>query len=419
MRACANIGGYATIFLPGASPSFILKSSKSMPRVVGLHGLGVRGMSSFHTEGCERGFIYADSAGVARVSQLLGSSEDGQDDSSGDRIVSIAELGVQLTKIPLGMDATAVAYHPPSKTYVVGCSRPEPYELPKDDDYHREWQREPSGAAFAFKPLVDRGIVRVFSPATWAEIDQLELEPAEVVLALRVLNLEVSETTHERRRLVAIGTAVVQGEDYPIKGRVHVLDVVDVIPEPDRPDTTNRRLKAIVREEMPRGAVTALCGIGTQGLMLVAQGQKCMVRGLKEDGSLLPVAFMDLNCHVTAATELPGTGLCLFADAFKGVWFVGYTEEPYRMILFGKSRTSWEVQAVEFLPDGRDLAIVAADADGGITILEFDPEREFLSSFFCFCSSLRTCGLQPWTLILATLNAVTVQTYLLAASAIK
>lgn len=94
------------------------------------------------------------------------------------------------------------------------------------------------------------------------------------------------------------------------------------MPEPDHPET-GRALKLIAKEEV-KGAVTALSGIGTQGFLLVAQGQKCMVRGLKEDGTLLPVAFMDMQCYVSVAKELPETGLCLMADAVKGVWFTGY-----------------------------------------------------------------------------------------------
>ena len=49
-----------------------------------------------------------------------------------------------------------------------------------------------------------------------------------------------------------------------------------------------------------------------------------MVRGLKEDGTLLPVAFMDMQCFVSVVRELEGTGLCLMGDAVKGVWFAGY-----------------------------------------------------------------------------------------------
>lgn len=358
MRRCNNVGGYSTVFLPGASPSFILRSSKSMPRVMPLQGSGVIAMSPFHTEGCEHGFIYADSQKIARVTQLPVDW-------------SYAETGIAVRKIPIGEDIAAVAYHPPTQSYVLGCNTLEPFELPKDDDYHKEWARE----NLSFKPTVDRGQLKLLSPITWTVVDTVQMEPCETVLCVETLNLEVSESTNERKQLIAVGTALTKGEDLPTRGHVYVYDVADVIPEPGRPETS-KKLKLVAKEDIPRGAVTALSEIGTQGLMLVAQGQKCMVRGLKEDGTLLPVAFMDMNCYVTAAKELPGTGLCLMADAFKGVWFTGYTEEPYKMMLFGKSSTKLEVLNADFLPDGKELFIVASDAEGHIHILQFDPERK-------------------------------------------
>lgn len=359
MRRCSNISGYSTVFLPGSSPSFILKTAKSSPRVLSLHGLGVQAMSSFHTEGCEHGFIYADTNGIARVTQIPTDS-------------SYAELGLSVKKIPVGVDTQSVAYHPPTQAYVVGVNNLEPFELPKDDDYHKEWARE----NITFKPMVDRGMLKLLSGITWTVIDTVEMEPCETVLCVETLNLEVSESTNERKQLIAVGTALTKGEDLPTRGRVYVFDIADVIPEPGKPETS-KKLKLVAKEDIPRGAVTALSEVGTQGLMLVAQGQKCMVRGLKEDGTLLPVAFMDMNCYVTSVKELPGTGLCLMADAFKGVWFTGYTEEPYKMMLFGKSSTRMEVLNADFLPDGKELYIVASDADGHIHILQFDPERMY------------------------------------------
>lgn len=368
MRRCSNISGYSTVFLPGSSPSFILKTAKSSPRVLSLQGSGVQAMSSFHTEGCEHGFIYADTNGIARVTQIPTDT-------------SYAELGLSVKKIPVGVDTQSVAYHPPTQAYVVGCNNVEPFELPKDDDYHKEWARE----NITFKPMVDRGMLKLLSGITWTVIDTVEMEPCETVLCVETLNLEVSESTNERKQLIAVGTALTKGEDLPTRGRVYVFDIADVIPEPGKPETS-KKLKLVAKEDIPRGAVTALSEVGTQGLMLVAQGQKCMVRGLKEDGTLLPVAFMDMNCYVTSVKELPGTGLCLMADAFKGVWFTGYTEEPYKMMLFGKSSTRMEVLNADFLPDGKELYIVASDADGHIHILQFDPERMY-PPFFFFSSS--------------------------------
>ncbi|KJZ73736.1 Protein cft-1 [Hirsutella minnesotensis 3608] len=357
LRSCANVNGYSTVFLPGPSPSFVLKSSKSVPRVVGLQGLGVRGMSTFHTEGCDRGFIYADSEGIARVTQL-------------PEATNFAELGVSVRKIALGVDVGKISFHNPSGTYIAACTTMEPFELPRDDDYHKEWAKE----TLAFPPTMPRGVLKLINPVTWTVIHTLELEQCESIESMRTLQLEVSEETKERRMLVAVGTALSKGEDLPTRGRVQVYDIVTVIPQPGKPET-NRRLKLIAKEEIPRGGVTALSEIGSQGLMLVAQGQKCMVRGLKEDGSLLPVAFLDMNCHVASAKELPGTGLCLIADTFKGLWFTGYTEEPYTFKVLGKSSGKLPLLVADFLPDGEDLSMVAVDAEGDLHILEFNPEH--------------------------------------------
>ncbi|KAL6702041.1 CPSF A subunit region domain-containing protein [Trichoderma pleuroticola] len=357
LRTCANVGGYSAVFLPGPSPAFIIKNSKSIPRVVGLQGLGVRGMSTFHTEGCDRGFIYADSEGVARVTQLPSKT-------------NFTELGVSVKKVPLGHDVRHVAYHHPTEMYIAGCTITENFELPKDDDYHKEWARE----SLSFLPSMVRGALKLINPITWTVIHSIDMEPGESIECMKTLHLEVSEETKERRMLLAVGTALTRGEDLPTRGRVQVYDIVTVIPEPGKPET-NKRLKLLAKEEIPRGGVTALSEIGTQGLMLVAQGQKCMVRGLKEDGSLLPVAFLDMSCHVSTARELPGTGLCLIADAFKGLWFAGYTEEPYTFKVLGKSSGSLPLLVADFLPDGEDLSMVAVDADGDIHVLEFNPEH--------------------------------------------
>ncbi|KAK2592079.1 mRNA cleavage and polyadenylation factor subunit [Conoideocrella luteorostrata] len=357
LRRCKDLDGYSTVFLPNSSPSFILKSSKSIPRVVGLQGLGVRGMSTFHTEGCDRGFIYVDTEGIARVTQLPHST-------------NLTELGLSVKKIPLGGDVSMISYHHPTGTYIAACTKVEPFELPRDDDYHKEWARE----SLTFPPTMPRGVLKLINPVTWTVIHTLEMEPCESIECMKTLHLEVSEETKERRMLVAVGTALSKGEDLPTRGRVQVLDIVTVIPEPGRPET-NRKLKLVAKEEIPRGGVSALSEVGAQGLMLVAQGQKCMVRGLKEDGSLLPVAFLDMSCHVNSVKELPGTGLCVMADAFKGLWFAGYTEEPYTFKVLGKSSGNLPLLSADFLPDGEDLSMVAVDAEGDLHVLEFNPEH--------------------------------------------
>ncbi|KAK7718376.1 mRNA cleavage and polyadenylation factor subunit [Diaporthe eres] len=361
LRAIDNVGGYSTVFLPGSSPSFIIKSSKSTPKVIGIQGTGVRTLSSFHTEGCERGFIYADSEGMSRVTQL-------------PTDCTFSEVGMSLQKVPLAVDTDSVAFNSRAEVYAIGCNVEEEFELPKDEDSNPQqaptWMKE----KITFKPVAERGALKLITPHTWTVIDEVEMEPCEIVTCVKALNLEISETTHERSELIVVGTAISRGEDLPIRGRIYVYDVATVIPEPGRPET-DKKFKLVAKEDIPRGGVTAISGVGTQGFVLVVHGQKCTVRGLKEDGSLLPVAFMDMSNYVTSVKEIPSTGLLAMSDAFKGVWFTGYTEEPYKMMLFGKSNTKLEVLNCEFVPDGKDLFILAVDVDANIHMFQFDPEH--------------------------------------------
>ena len=142
-------------------------------------------------------------------------------------------------------------------------------------------------------------------------------------MCIKTMNLEISELVSRRQPLVAVGTAFIRGEDLPAQGRIYIFDIIEVVPEPDQPET-GRKLKLIAKEEV-KGAVTGLSEVGTEGFLIAAQGQKCMVRGLKEDGTLMPVSFLDTQCYVSVIKELKGTGMCVMGDVIKGIWFVGYT----------------------------------------------------------------------------------------------
>ncbi|KAH7123814.1 CPSF A subunit region-domain-containing protein [Dendryphion nanum] len=354
LLALDDICGYSTVFQRGTSPAFVLREASSTPSIIGLSGESVKGLTSFHTSECQRGFAYIDADDTLRISQLPTRTHYGH-------------LGWAARKLPIGSEIHALSYHP-RDLYIMGTGQMEEYTLP-EDTYHYEWARED----ISFKPHVEQGIIKVVDAKTWSVIDTHVLDPQEVVLCIKTLELEYSETTHERRALIAVGTSIVRGEDLATKGNIRIFEIITVVPEPGRPET-NRKLRLIVKDEV-KGAVSAISGLGTQGFMIMAQGQKCMVRGLKEDGTLLPVAFMDMQCYVTVLKTLPNTGMLLMGDAFKGLWFSGYTEEPYKMMLFGRSKNQLEVLAADFLPFEKQLHIIVADADMNLQVLQFDPEN--------------------------------------------
>ncbi|RLL99794.1 mRNA cleavage and polyadenylation factor subunit [Aspergillus turcosus] len=355
LRILSNISDFSAVFMPGPSASFILKTSKSCPHIFRLRGEFVRSLSIFNLASPSlNGFIYVDSKDVLRICRLPSET--------------LFDYTWALRKVDIGEQVDHLAYATSSGTYVLATSHSANFKLPEDDELHPDWRNE----VISFLPEVRQCSLKVVSPRTWTVIDSYSLGPAEHVMAVKNMDLEVSENTHERRNMIVVGTAFARGEDIPSRGCIYVFEVIKVVPDPEKPET-DRKLK-LIGKELVKGAVTALSQIGGQGFLIAAQGQKCMVRGLKEDGSLLPVAFMDMQCYVNVVKELKGTGMCIMGDAIKGLWFAGYSEEPYKMSLFGKDQGYLEVVAADFLPDGDKLFILVADSECNLHVLQYDPE---------------------------------------------
>lgn len=354
LRIVSNVLGLSAVFMAGASAGYLIKTSTSSPHFVRLRGGFAHCVGNLDTFEGGQGLIFLDSKGILRLCRV---SHDTQ-----------FHCSWTIQQVPIGEQVDHLAYSSSSGMYVLAtCHRTE-FKLPDDDELHPEWRNEMT----TFFPEVQRSSLKIVNPRTWTVIDSYLLGPAEHVMAVKNMSLEVSENTHERKDMIVVGTAFARGEDVASRGCVYVFEVIKVVPDPEKPET-DRKLRLVGKEPV-KGAVTALSEIGGQGFLIVAQGQKCIVRGLKEDGSLLPVAFMDVQCYVSVVKELKGTGMCIIADAVKGLWFAGYSEEPYKMSLFAKDLDYLEVLAADFLPDDNKLFILAADSDCNLHVLQYDPE---------------------------------------------
>jgi cleavage and polyadenylation specificity factor subunit 1 len=302
----AFVGNLFVVLVPGPSPAMVAKVATSRPRVYRLSSGPILAFSGHHTAACSQGFVYVDA----------------HEDLSTARLppeLSIGHADWIEWKVELGVDVSGITYLQRTQSYILAASSVEDFQLPQDDEWHSDWKNEHATCL----PQLEQGSVKLLSSTTFDIIDSFALDYAERAMCIKTMNLEVSEETHERKELIVVGTAITKGEDVVARGAIYVFDVVDVVPQPGVPET-DLKLKLIAKEEV-KGAVTSLSRIGSQGFMLAAQGQKCMVRGLKEDLSILPVAFLDMKYYVSVAKELPGTGLCILGDAMNGLWFVGYS----------------------------------------------------------------------------------------------
>lgn len=296
---------------------FIVKKATSLPMAFQILGEDIKDVSPMDSSASRHGLLLIGGTGRIKTTSL-------------PRPLEFPGNGWTSRSFQTGGDIDAIDFHSPSGLYALGVNENVPFRLP-EDDWHPEWAKEPD---YVLKPSVPDGSIQLFNADHMVFLDAYRFAKEEAVLSVKAINLEVSEKTHERKTVIAVGTTQIRGEDNVSMGVIYIFEVVDVVPEPGRPET-HWKLKRVSREEM-RGAVTAISEIGTQGFLVHAQGQRCMVRGLKEDNSVLPIAFQDVQMYVTVLRNLKGSGFALVGDAVKGLWFVGFSVRMPIVIALGR-----------------------------------------------------------------------------------
>ncbi len=354
IQVLQNVSGLFSVFVPGNFPRLILKRASTSPKIYDV--TDAKSMCSLHSKVDRPSLLYVDDEGHLCTGRIP---------SHG--LIGFSDWVIEKTN--LHQDVMGVTYFEATQSYVLAADYTTGFQLPNDDDWHPEWRKEDAG----FLPTVRQSSVKLMSAKTHHVLGEHHFSAAERILCIKTMNLEVSEETHERKDLIVVGTAVTKGENVVTRGLIYLFDIVDVVPQPGRPET-DLKLKLLTREDV-RGALTSICSIGSQGFMLAAQGQKTMVRGLREDMSILPVAFMDMRYYVHVAKSLVSTGLTILGDAFSGLWLMGYSEDPYKMQLLGRDLDDPDCVAADFLPSGKELYIISANGDGQLRLLQYDPEN--------------------------------------------
>ncbi|KAK4630456.1 hypothetical protein CLAFUW4_08619 [Fulvia fulva] len=362
---CIEIGAYNAVTIPGSPPLLLVKEASSLPRVLEVKITNetnhVASLLPIHLDHCKMGFAALGVDGSLEEYHLPLSTWYG--------------TGWSVQQVDLGPDDLEVrhlAYHENRGVYVVATCKDVDFYFAEDD--HRHLGQSGGGQDdIALRPQVKQYSIHTVSSKTHRIIGSYDMPYLEAITALKVMPLEVSELTHDNELRILISTAAMRGEDMPAKGAIMVFNLIDVVPEPDSPES-GIQLHLDAREET-KGAITALAPF-PGGFVGTGQGQKIMIRGLKEDGTCLPVAFLDAQCHTTTMKTLGKSGMWLAGDAWKGLWFGGFTEEPYKLTVLGKApKTQMEVVAADFLPFDGALYILIVDADMDLHVLQYDPEN--------------------------------------------
>lgn len=123
----------------------------------------------------------------------------------------------------------------------------------------------------------------------------------------------------QKRDYVVIGTSWMHGEDRYCKGYVHMFDLVDVVPEADRPET-DYKLKHLLKEEMKGGPVSNVCT--HDGYLLVTISAKLMLYSFEDGENLLGIAFLDQGVYTTTVRSIKS--YIILGDLCHSLSFMAY-----------------------------------------------------------------------------------------------
>ncbi|XP_068855414.1 cleavage and polyadenylation specificity factor subunit 1-like [Aphelocoma coerulescens] len=357
-RPFQDIYGYSGVFICGPSPHWVLLTGRGALR---LHPMGIDGpvesFAPFHNVNCPKGFLYFNRQGELRISVL-------------PAYLSY-DAPWPVRKIPLRCTAHYVAYHVESKVYAVATSSPHPCtRIPRMTGEEKEFESIERDERYV-PPQQEAFSIQLISPVSWEAIPntRIALEEWEHVTCMKTVSLRSEETVSGLKGYVAVGTCLMQGEEVTCRGRILILDVIEVVPEPGQPLTKNK-FKVLYEKEQ-KGPVTALCHC--HGYLVSAIGQKIFLWSLK-DNELTGMAFIDTQLYIHQMISVKS--FILAADLMKSISLLRYQEESKTLSLVSRDAKPLEVYSVDFMVDGSQLGFLVSDRDRNLLVYMYLPEAK-------------------------------------------
>ncbi|XP_061671474.1 cleavage and polyadenylation specificity factor subunit 1 isoform X2 [Syngnathoides biaculeatus] len=357
-RYFEDISGYSGVFICGPSPHWMLVTSRGALR---LHPMSIDGaiesFSPFHNINCPKGFLYFNKQGELRISVL-------------PTYLSY-DAPWPVRKIPLRCTVHYVSYHVETKVYAVCTSVKEPCtRIPRMTGEEKEFEIIERDERY-INPQQERFSIQLISPVSWETIPntRIDLEEWEHVTCMKTVALRSQETVSGLKGYIAAGTCVLQGEEVTCRGRILILDVIEVVPEPGQPLTKNK-FKMLYEKEQ-KGPVTALCHCN--GYLVSAIGQKIFLWVLK-DNDLTGMAFIDTQLYIHQMFSIKN--FILAADLMKSVSLLRYQETSKTLSLVSRDAKPLEVYSIEFMVDNNQLGFLVSDRDKNLYVYMYLPEAK-------------------------------------------
>ncbi|KAH1178426.1 cleavage and polyadenylation specificity factor subunit 1 isoform X1 [Mauremys mutica] len=357
-RYFEDIYGYSGVFICGPSPHWLLVTARGALR---LHPMTIDGLiesfAPFHNVNCPKGFLYFNRQGELRISVL-------------PAYLSY-DAPWPVRKIPLRCTTHYVAYHVESKVYAVATSVVNPCtRIPRMTGEEKEFESIERDERY-IHPQQEAFSIQLISPVSWETIPntRIELEEWEHVTCMKTVSLKSEETVSGLKGYIAAGTCLMQGEEVTCRGRILIMDIIEVVPEPGQPLTKNK-FKVLYEKEQ-KGPVTALCHC--HGYLVSAIGQKIFLWSLK-DNDLTGMAFIDTQLYIHQMISVKN--FILAADVMKSISLLRYQEESKTLSLVSRDAKPLEVYSVDFMVDTDQLGFLVSDRDRNLMVYMYLPEAK-------------------------------------------
>lgn len=350
-----NMNGYNGVFLKGFRPYWFLMTDFGALR---CHPMNIDGSVYAFTKFTDQNFIYFTEKKELRIASLPNHIN--------------LDHHWPIRKISMDETVHFVNYHVERKVYCVVSSSPRICSKimkvgSEPDTMKIEDLRNDNGY---IPPMTERFRLRLYDPENWEMIPDcdIEFEEWEQVTCVKNVMLTSEGTTSGLKGYIALSTNFCYGEDVPNRGRIWILDLIEVVPEPDRPLTKNKIKKVYCQEQ--KGPVTTLSH--TCGLLMSAVGQKIYLWQLKEE-QLDGVAFIDTQIYIHCAASLKN--LIIVSDVCKSISLLRYQQETRTLSMVCRDTRPLEVFACDFLIDNESLNFLVSDSEKNVIVCGHDPEN--------------------------------------------
>lgn len=356
LRAFSNIGGFGGVFLCGPFPCWFIMTARGELRI---HNMDIDGaitsFAMFDNVNCPNGFLYFNVNEELRFSVLSNRYD--------------IDFNWPFKQVPVNRTVHYVNYHLESKTYAIVTSKDEEvFRIVRVGGEEKDY--DPIERDSRYIPCKQEQFeMQLLSPINWEMIPEtvVELEEWEHVTCMKNVLLVSEGTSSGLKGYIALGTNYAYGEDVTNRGRILIMDIIEVVPEPGKPLTKNK-IKIVYCKEQ-KGPVTALCQV--KGYLLSAIGQKIYIWQLKES-QLIGIAFIDTQIYVHTAVSL--RNLILIGDVYKSISLLRYQEETRTLSLVSRDAKSLQVYACEYLIDNSQMTFIVSDSDKNIIIYSYQPD---------------------------------------------